>query len=382
MLEPAISGKSIFALYTQQRFMETTTKNADGTQRVSVSDNSLPMQGTLTGAGFLNGLRRISWSAVFAGVLVAVIAQIMLSLLGLGIGLSTIDPLQENNPMAGLGTGAAVWYGISTILSLLAGGWVAGRMAGGTRTFDNTLHGILTWSITTLLTFYLLTTAVGGLIGGATRFIGGAVKTVGSAVGSGASAMGPQLGDAIQGEARSRGINLDNLRGEVTTMLRQTKKAELQPGALQNRVDNAGTAAQNTAGQAARNPQDAGESADALFDRFFKEGEEVTSAVDRDAMANVIMARTGQNREQAYQTVDNWTATYNKAKEDFKQAKVQAEQKAREMADKAAAATSRAAIFAFFGLLLGMIAAAFAARKGGNSRENISAIDRPVRTVA
>ena len=50
--------------------------------------------------------RRISWGAVFAGALVV---QLALSLLGLGIGMGTVDSLKEANPLRGLGTGAIVW---------------------------------------------------------------------------------------------------------------------------------------------------------------------------------------------------------------------------------------------------------------------------------
>ena len=55
--------------------------------------------------GRTNFMKRISWSAVFAGVLVAIVSQMLLTLLGLGIGLSTVDPVSEQNPTAGLGTG-------------------------------------------------------------------------------------------------------------------------------------------------------------------------------------------------------------------------------------------------------------------------------------
>lgn len=44
-------------------------------------------------------LKRISWSAVFAGVIAALIVHILLGLLGTAIGVSVIDPQQENNPL-------------------------------------------------------------------------------------------------------------------------------------------------------------------------------------------------------------------------------------------------------------------------------------------
>ncbi len=69
-------------------------------------------------------IKRISWSAIFGGVLIAIVTQLVLSLLGLGIGLGTIDPVEEQNPTAGLGIGCAIWYIISSLASLFVGGWV------------------------------------------------------------------------------------------------------------------------------------------------------------------------------------------------------------------------------------------------------------------
>lgn len=55
-------------------------------------------------------LKRVSWGAVFARVVIAFVTMLALSLLGLAIGLGTIDPVEEQNPFAGLATGAAVWW--------------------------------------------------------------------------------------------------------------------------------------------------------------------------------------------------------------------------------------------------------------------------------
>jgi len=115
---------------------------------------------------------RISWGAVLAGVVVALSLQMFLGALGIGIGAGAIDPMQEQNPMNGMGVGAAVWLAVSALVSLFAGGWVAGRLASIPRDIDSMLHGVLTWGFTTLLTFLLLTTAVGGLIGGAMSALG------------------------------------------------------------------------------------------------------------------------------------------------------------------------------------------------------------------
>ena len=108
---------------------------------------------------------RISWPAVIAGVVIASVLQIMLSLLGLGIGASTIDPLQEQNPMQGLGAGAGIWLAGTTLLSLFAGGWVAGKLAGLRRHRDGALHGLVTWGLTSILTFMLVGSVMGAVFG-------------------------------------------------------------------------------------------------------------------------------------------------------------------------------------------------------------------------
>ena len=66
-----------------------------------------PHQQHAYNSGLVN-IKRVSWSAVFAGVLVAIVTQMLLSLLGFGIGLGTIDAVEEKNPAAGLGIGSAI----------------------------------------------------------------------------------------------------------------------------------------------------------------------------------------------------------------------------------------------------------------------------------
>ncbi len=318
--------------------------------------------------------KRIAWSAVFAGVLVAIVSQLLLTLLGLGIGLSTVDPVTEQNPTAGLGIGSAIWYAISSLLSLFAGGWVAGRLAGSPQRFDGIIHGVLTWSLVTLITIYFLTTTIGSLIGGAGRLVGGLVRTAGSAAGSVASAAGPELGQAVKGELAKNGIDVENidlrdLQKEVNTVLRQTGNPALNPDALERKAKQAGDQAKTTAGQAAENPQAADDMAGGFFDRLFKQGQSTISQVDRDDAVNVVMKRTGKSRAESEQIVDNWINTYKQAAAKFEQTKQEASVKAREIADATASGASKAAIFGFFGLLIGVAAAGYGAKMGTDSKE-------------
>jgi hypothetical protein len=170
-------------------------------------------------------VRRIVWGAALVGVVIALVTQLGLSLLGLGIGVSTIDPLTGDTPRAAaFGIAAGLWGIVSWCIALWLGGWVAGHLAGIPRRQDATLHGVLTWAFTTLLLFYLLTTAVGSLIGGGFRALGPLL----SAAGKGASA-------ALSG----LDVPWGNIQREIATALRQTGKASLQPEALQETAGDA-----------------------------------------------------------------------------------------------------------------------------------------------
>lgn len=304
-------------------------------------------------------LKRISWGAVFAGALLALVTQLGLSLLGAGIGLGTIDPLEERNPMSGIGTGAAIWWGLSTLVALYVGGLVAGRLAGVPRRTDGLLHGLLSWALFTLVTFYLLTTALGGIVSGVGSVAG---KTLALA-GRGVAAVAPEAGAAVKNALQERGIDLNDLKREARTLLRQTGKADLQPGSLEGQARAAGRDVKAEAGQTAANPQAADNNFDDVIDKLTARAENIGNAADRDAAVNVVMKRTGKSRAESEQIVDHWIATAQQAKAKMSQVKQQTEQSARQAGDKAASALSKAAIFAFIGMVLGAAAAAVGGRQ-------------------
>src|SRR5205814_5449530 len=116
-----------------------------------------------TSRSFDRPFARISWGAIFAGAIIALATQLVLTLIGAAVGLATLDPATGQNPSGTtLGIGAAVWLVISSFVSLFLGGYVAGRLGG---TFNGWLHGLATWATVTMLTVLLVSTAAGGLIG-------------------------------------------------------------------------------------------------------------------------------------------------------------------------------------------------------------------------
>lgn len=303
--------------------------------------------------------KRISWGAIFAGAVLALVIQLALSLLGMGIGLGTIDPLEEQSPMSGIGIGAGIWWLISSLISMYLGASTASRLAGMPRPTDGLLHGLLTWAVVTLLTGYLLTTAVGRIIGGVT----GVASRALSGAGRGIAAVAPEAGEAIKDELQERGIDVSDLKREARLLLRQTGKAELSPENLEREAKAAGRDAKAEAGQSAANPQATDDNFDDVIDRLTSRAENIGDAADRDAAVNVVMKRTGKSRAESEQVVDNWIATAKQARVKFDEVKVKAEAKARETGDKAAEGLSKAALLAALGLGLGAAVAAFAGRR-------------------
>src|SRR5215207_7376131 len=99
-------------------------------------------------------LNEISWGAVFAGVVVSLVTQLLLNMFGLGIGIATLDPGSGDNPAAStFSIGAGIWWTISGIIAAFAGGYVAGRLSGRPKESTTGWHGVTAWAFTTLLIF-------------------------------------------------------------------------------------------------------------------------------------------------------------------------------------------------------------------------------------
>ena len=113
-------------------------------------------------------INRVAWGAVLAGVALSLVTQLILNLLGIGIGLSTLDPGTGDNPSAeALSMGAGIWWSVSGIIAALIGGFTAGRLAGQPKPASAAWHGLTSWAVATLVIAWLLTSTAGNVIGGA-----------------------------------------------------------------------------------------------------------------------------------------------------------------------------------------------------------------------
>ena len=110
----------------------------------------------------------VSWGGIFGGVLVAVGLLLLLTALGVAIGISTAQPGQTD--ASTLGTGAGIWAGVSLLVALFIGGWVSTRIGA---IFDGTtgfFEGALVWVVSVMLS------GIGVLAAGAAETLGAAFQ--------------------------------------------------------------------------------------------------------------------------------------------------------------------------------------------------------------
>jgi len=130
-------------------------------------------------AGRAEGMR-VSWGGVFGGVLVALGFLLLMTALGVAVGISAAQPGETDAAI--LGTGAGIWGGLSLLIALFLGGWVSTRIGA---IFDGTtgfFEGMLVWVVSVLLMLYFAGSGIGMLAGGAFKLVGGAAQALGSVV--------------------------------------------------------------------------------------------------------------------------------------------------------------------------------------------------------
>ncbi|MBN7122981.1 TIGR04086 family membrane protein [Erwinia billingiae] len=289
-------------------------------------------------------LKRISWSAIFAGVILSVVIYLLLTILGTAIGATTIDPLKEQNPLDGLGTGAAIWTGLSMLISIGAGAFITGRLAQR----EGALHGLLMWAVNTLFVVWLAISLLSSAVSGTASVIGSGF----SMVGNGISAIAPSIANKAKETLKENNFDLGNVQSELEKTLQQTGKPELQPQALKNDANKESQTAQNQAQNTANNPQNADTDLANWFKGVLQRNQDTLQAADVDALKNIIKARTGKSDQEVDQIVAQTQKSYEQARQKYQELKAQAEQKAREAAQQAAAATAKASWMTLIVLLI------------------------------
>lgn len=258
----------------------------------------------------------VSWAAIVAGAVAALAIAVVLTSLCAGLGLTTISAW----PHAGA---SATTFTIATGIGLIVVQWLASALGGfvtgrlrtkwtGIHThevfFRDTVHGFLSWTLTTIVGTILLAAATSSVVGGGVR--------AASTVAQGAA------------QAATSGVSSYN----VDTLLRS------------DHVD-ASASNQDIAGQATR-----------ILANGVRTGD--VPPADRAYLTKLVAAKTGIPEADAQKRVDDTIAATKTA-----------ETKVRQAADTARKATATFAIFTALSLMIGAFVASVAAAYGGKVRD-------------
>lgn len=293
----------------------------------------------------------ISWRAVFAGTVAALSVMLILNLIGLAIGLWSVEPTEESNPLSGLGTGSIIWWVLSNLIALFIGGFVAARVGVSFANKSGVIQGIMTWALYTLFSAWLLTSVIGSIISGVGNVVGGVLSSTGQVVQD-------QLGPVIKEQFDNLDISLEDAREEFYRVLEDTGQEELDPEYLESQAETTAQEAREGAEEAARRPGMADAEVEGIFSQARNRFEQSFEEIDKQALVNVLVERTGMSESEAERTVENLLAEFERAREEFETFVQDAKETANEKAENIAKAVADAAIYLAIALILGAIAAA------------------------
>ncbi len=290
--------------------------------------------------------RRISWGAILAGVVVALVIQLAFNALGLSVGATAVEPLTNQGPsIPEFGVGLVVWMAASALISLFLGGYVAGRMAGTIDNHEGIIHGVIVWAVVVLFSVYLLTTTVGNILGGVVNVLGTGLNLAGQ----GAGAIAPEIADSLE----AQDISLQGIREQVTQLF-ITPDAE---------ASTSGTAATTSTTQTDAQMSAAERQVNLALTQLFRLGLNADDATRQDVITSIATA-TGRPEEEIRLQVVEW-------EQQIDTVKVQAEETARQVSGDFADTVARVAGIIFAILVVGALASGIGGMLGSPEPEDV-----------
>src|SRR3954468_2294732 len=86
---------------------------------------------------------RVSWGAIAAGAMVALAVFVLLTLLGVALGIEVLVRGATGN----FGPGAAIYSIVTLMLAMFFGGWATSRLAVGESKLEAVLYGVILWGL-------------------------------------------------------------------------------------------------------------------------------------------------------------------------------------------------------------------------------------------
>jgi hypothetical protein len=327
-------------------------------------NHTAPIGGTAADERFYfrGRLHHVSWGAIFAGLVVAIALQILLGLLGLGLGFTILDPTDPIGGIRSWGIGTGIYVVLVQVLSLFAGGYIAARLSPALTHQSAMFHGLSIWALATIIMVWLGGTTVGLAVGG----LSSAISAVGAGTAQAVETVIPDdinlpdlsydaLPEPIKQRLRQNGITPENFQQELRSAYRQVV-SEQERRQLMQRLRQTITAI-------LRNPAQAPEEIDQAMDDVLGEGG-ILSEEDLTELQNTLQSRLNLSDQEVQQITQQIPQTINAARAALKEGVQTATQEAAQAAEQVSNAIATAALWLFFANLLALVAAVVGGRVG------------------
>lgn len=331
---------------------------------------------------------RVSWGSVFGGVMTVLAISILLSILGSSIGLYMLDPLAEH-PASGIGTTVGIWTAVALVVSMIAGGFVAGKLSG----VDGMIHGFLVWATTLLIAAILgvmLTIGAAKLtinaLGAVSSIAGNVISGAGSVVGNGISALSDQAEDLFGDIDVKTDLKSNDVPQNIRTALKQSGVKELQPDYLKNQLEDVKNDLGKSIKKVIATPENADNIINNFMDRLKKRTDKITQNIDRNDLAKAIANNTNLSKAEADKAIDQYIDMINQATTEAKEEINKLEQNLQDAAqewkevkhealvaaDEATDTAATSALISFFALLIAAVLCSAAGSWGsGKTQERV-----------
>ena len=161
---------------------------AYGTQPLTTYSSAIQ-----TGENVMPVRNRVQWGPIVSGLLTAIVTMLVMTVLGIALGASVLD---RAAPGEEIGTWAAVWGGISAIVSFFVGGWVAAKTAAVGGPFAGLINGFMVGAAGLALILWLTGTGLGNLFG-----------TIGANIGD--------IANVAQDQAQQQGVTAEDAQAQA-----------------------------------------------------------------------------------------------------------------------------------------------------------------------
>ncbi len=176
---------------------------------------------TVIGENVLTPRNRVQWGPIVAGVVAALVAFLLLTILGFALGASVLDPA---NTAGEISTWAGVWGAISAVVAFAIGGWIAARTAAVDGSFAGLMNGLMVGATGLLFIIWLSATGLGNLFGTLGSAVSSVTNVAASVVPAAQDAANVDANEAGNAVEDATGINIDNPEAAATAVVGQVQE--------------------------------------------------------------------------------------------------------------------------------------------------------------